>query len=283
MDWANDHDASLEKVMAVQGSLPVRLIMVPRYKIEDGSRIAHIATCRADETAHQIHERNKQSRFSYLPVVDEAGQISGLYRAERWFKKDKAPNRPILHDYEKLAERHLIGADADILHFVGQADKQPIKLAVAGGEIAGLVSQSDLQQLPVRSALFALLTSFEMVLAMSIAQKWPNDIHAWLDMIPENERKSVFKRIKSASQSNNSIGAIPATLFSHKVKIARNGNIGGISNHEHAKDLSKIVSLRNNLMHGNKYANTPKQAENVSRLVRAILALKRHMLGYLNG
>lgn len=68
MTCATNHDASIEKLQRVQGSLTVGLIMVDR---ED------FLTCSPDHTAQEVTERNPD-RFSYRPVIDEKSQVIGL-------------------------------------------------------------------------------------------------------------------------------------------------------------------------------------------------------------
>ena len=74
---------------------------------------------------------------------------------------DTTPHEPIADYFEPLSEDHLIGADASIIDFVMQAENHPVRLVVSDDEVAGLVSLSDLQHLPVRAAIFTLITSLE--------------------------------------------------------------------------------------------------------------------------
>ena len=59
--------------------------------------------------------------YSYLPVMDEAGVILGLYRAEKWLEKE-ALDQPICADFEPLSEDLVMGADATIIEFLRTAD-----------------------------------------------------------------------------------------------------------------------------------------------------------------
>ncbi len=83
MSWATNHDASLDVLKRVQGSLTVDLIMVPR---------AAFQTCTTEETVAQVNSRNPEG-FSYLPVIDGQRRVIGLYHAERWLSAD-APDTP---------------------------------------------------------------------------------------------------------------------------------------------------------------------------------------------
>ena len=73
-----------------------------------------------------------------------------------------------------MTEELVLGADGGVLDFVIEADRHPLKLIIQANEVAGLVSQSDLQQLPVPAALFLLLTSFKMATVQLIEASWPN-------------------------------------------------------------------------------------------------------------
>ena len=73
----------------------------------------------------------------------------------------------------------MIGADASIVEFVMTADKRPIRMVVSGDRVAGLVSLSDLQHLPVRAAIFTLITSLEIAMAKRIEEEWRDNATGW--------------------------------------------------------------------------------------------------------
>ena len=162
--WANPDNGGPDVLERVQRSLTVDMIMTPR---------ADLRTCRRDEIASAVMARNTE-HFSFLPVVDEPGRFLGLYRAERWFGKE-APQEKIGDDFEPFSEDVVIGADASIIDFVKNADERATRLVVSGDRVAGLVSLSDLQQLPVRAALFTLITRLEMAMAERIETEWVGD------------------------------------------------------------------------------------------------------------
>ena len=72
-------------------------------------------------------------------------------------------------DFVPFSEDIVIGADASIIDFVTTADERQTRLVVSGDRVAGLVSLSDLQQLPVRAALFTLITRLEIAMAQRMA------------------------------------------------------------------------------------------------------------------
>jgi hypothetical protein len=134
---ANDFNTA--RLRQVQGNLPVSLIMVPRKSF---------VTTNLREHQDILNERNSRTRFSYFPIEDAAGKIIGLYDASRWFK-GRAPSRQVREDYIPLGEDILIGSSVSIFDFITTSHKFPTKLVVEESGIAGLVSLSDIQQLPV--------------------------------------------------------------------------------------------------------------------------------------
>jgi hypothetical protein len=79
-------------------------------------------------------------------------RIVGLIEFASFMNGAKASG--LIRDWmQRLSDENLIGADASILTFVRDADRQRCRLIVAGHEISGLVSLADLQRLPVRAAL----------------------------------------------------------------------------------------------------------------------------------
>jgi hypothetical protein len=64
---------------------------------------------------------------------------------------------PVSARMSRLSDENLIGADASILTFVRNADRQKCRLVLSGLEISGLVSLSDLQRLPVWAACLGFM------------------------------------------------------------------------------------------------------------------------------
>ncbi|MFG6519506.1 CBS domain-containing protein [Sulfitobacter sp. 1A13496] len=266
MSWATNHDASLEKLQQVQGSLMVGLIMVPR---------TDFLTCGPSETAAKVKKANKLN-FSYIPVVDQKKRVVGLYNAERWFGDD-APNHPVESDYLPLSEDIVIGADASIFDFIRSADEVSTKLVVSGDGVAGLVSLSDVQQLPVRAALFALVTSLEMAMAMVIESRWPN-AEEWMELLTENRRGKLKDQIKIAKQRDGFVSEIAFTQFGDKSTLLHKGGLVEGTRTAHEARFNAIQDLRNDLAHANRYADTPEAAVTVCRVVRDIYEIKDQLL-----
>ncbi|MCI5039761.1 MAG: CBS domain-containing protein [Donghicola eburneus] len=269
MNAFNPHDHRLGDVLRVQGSLNVDLIMVRRDDF---------LTCSREETASQIAKRNTD-HYSYFPVIDKEGHVLGLYHAGRWFTAP-APETPIGDDFQPLSEQILIGADASIFDFIRQADTHPINLVVSESRITGLVSIYDLQKLPVRASLFALVTSFEMTMAVVIERLWKTT-DEWLALISENRREKICTPLQQAKRDDAYVSDIAFTQFADKKTILCKSGIAKDIGHSETKlklILGRIENLRNMLARANDYATTEGSAQAVCETVRDIYDLRRKLL-----
>ena len=265
--WANPGGASPDVLARVQRSLTVDMIMTSRDDLE---------TCRCDETPSAVMVRNTDN-FSYLPVVDENGRILGLYWAARWFDR-KAPKEPIGDDFMRFSEDIVIGADASIIDFVTTADERQTRLVVSGDRVAGLVSLSDLQQLPVRAALFTLITQLEIAMAQRIEEEWRDDNGSgWMELLSGERRKRILDAIGKAKQEDGFVSEIAFSQISDKATIIRKKRLVAGSGSSLARDFKTIRKLRDGIAHANNYADSPEVACGACATVRTILRIKKEL------
>ena len=265
--WATGSDVGSDVLDSLQHSLTVDTIMTPRSRL---------ATCRRDETVSAVMARNKDA-FSFLPVVDEVGRLLGLYRAERWFRKE-APSESIGSDFEPFCEDHVIGADASIIEFVMTADERPTRLVVSGDSVAGLVSLSDLQHLPVRAAIFTLITSLEIAMVKRIETEWHDDVTGWIELLSNGRREKMLDEVTMAKQRDGFVSEIMFTQISDKATIIRKKGLVAGSGKQLRRDFKDIRKLRDNIAHSNYYAETPEDAGRVCEVVRKIGAFREDLL-----
>ena len=258
--WAARAGTTLETVQAMQAGLTVGLIMTPRGKL---------MTCRPNDCIDSLMAANLD-RFSFLPVV-QTDLITGLYHAEQWFDEPPPPGRSIGDDFERLTEDHLVGSNAGILDFIKTGVERPTRLVVSGTEIVGLVCMADLHKLPVRAALFSVVTALEMVMADCIDDAWQDRPSGWLDLLSPDRRNDVTVRIADARQNDTYVSDIASTQFADKATIVLKQGLVAGSKSSLRKDFKAIRKLRDNLAHANDYASTPTAAKSVSRTVATVL------------
>lgn len=259
--WAtagrNDATASLADF---QEGLPVRLIATPRTAFQ---------VCRRDEAISSVVARNVY-QFDHFPVVESGGakvdKIIGLIRLDH-FMHGEPPSGRVADAMEPLSEDNLIGADASLLTFIRSADQQRCRLIVSGREISGLVSLSDLQQLPVRAALFAMVTHLEMSMASAIRRELTRH-EDWFARLPIGRQSKVADKLASAKSNDEFADMLLFTEFYDKVTILKKSPALQGSKSVFDADLSDIQSLRDNLAHANDYAATREAAIGLCETVR---------------
>ena len=266
--WARRTDVGFLALEGVQRGLTVESIMTP---------LARLMACRRGDNVRELMSRNT-GRYSFLPVLDEKDGILGLYRAEQWFDQEP-PDQLIGTEFVPFAESLVVGADATVIDFLTLAHEQPTKLVVSGHRVAGLVSLSDIQQLPARAALFTLITSLEIVMADWIEAKWPDDPESWLALLSLSRREMVCQRIQDFTNSDSFVGEVLCTEFADKCTIIRQRAPLPASRSQMSREFSAIRKLRDRLAHASHYAQSPQEALKVCCVTRRILKIRQHLLG----
>lgn len=264
MNPVPSHDLTTGRLRQVQGGLTVSLIMVPR-----GS----LMKCSRSDRQDELRRRNVND-YSALPVVGGDDRIIGLYDASRWFK-EPAPPEPVGNNFTPISEDILIGADASIFDFIRTADSHPTRFVVREHGIAGMVSLSDIQHLPVRAALFTLITGFEMAMAALIELVWPNG--DWQTNLNPERRAYLADEITKAREQDTYTGDLVLTQFCDKATLVRKTQRLKWSNRQIMALTGRAEKLRNKLAHGNHYAATIDEAEAICRMVRGVFDLQEQI------
>ena len=266
-NWAAQTDVGMDVLGKVQDSLPVHMIMTSRKGL---------MTCKRDETEAEVAAKNDYD-YSFLPVVDDDGRYIGIYKAEAWFGKE-APATPVSESYESFSEDLVIGADASIFDYMQVADQLPTRLVVSGHQVAGLISLSDLQTLPVRAALFSLITGLEITMARCIEHEFPDDASAWMRLISKGRQEKLLDRIDIARKEDTFVSEIAYSQFCDKATIVRKSKFLSACGVDVRRDFKRIEKLRNDIAHANTYAESPDKARDVCRIARSIFEIKAELI-----
>lgn len=237
----------------------------------------NFASCRLDDSLQSVAERN-ESKFDFMPVLqggDGNDHIVGIVRLDHYFESS-APAVPVSEAFRPLHESYLIGVDASILSFMREADTRPFRLLISDQGVVGLVSLSDLQKLPVRAALFSIVTGLEITMTEAIQTADPGGKN-WINCISAERQVDLQKRIKEAKQKGGIVTELLFTQFCEKRDILikllfRKETIP--RRKELARKFRRIEELRNDLAHANDYAVDNQSAAGVCATVRDILAMR---------
>ena len=246
--------------------LTVDLIVTKRALLE---------TCAADEALASVIERNRNNGFDFLPVTEPASRkpdsyarIVGLIEILPYMH-GKEPQGDVREIMRPLSEENLIGADASIIAFVRNADHQRCRLVISGPEISGLVSLSDLQRLPVRAALFAMVTQLEMIMASRIRSEFGNS-DGWIERISNDRQLKLHEQAAAAKSDDGFVDLLLFTHFADKVTIIKKSPDFGWSKGSFERELGQVQELRDDLAHANDYAATRAAAIRTCETVRMI-------------
>jgi hypothetical protein len=260
--WSGRSSASPDLMAALQDRLPIALIATPRHALR---------TCRSDEMLAEVMARNDEG-FDYFPVIDATRhgheRIIGLIELVPYLHGQTAGG--IVREHmSALSEDNLIGADAGILTFVRTADRHGCRLVMSGAEISGLVSLSDLQQLPVRAALFALITHVEMTMAEAIRREF-NGSEEWKTRLSEGRQQKLERKRGEAKSADNLVDDLLLTEFVDKATIIWKSPNFTDGKRRFEDDMTEARKLRDNLAHANEYAAARDAAAKVCDTVRKI-------------
>lgn len=262
--WARSGADPPHTLSDYQESIPIELIATPRRDFR---------ICRRDDRVCGLVDRYSYDQIDHLPVMDGQsgpdGSIVGVFPVAELARSGGAEGS-VGERMEPLREEHLIGADASILSFVRGAEARPFRLVISGPEIIGLVSISDLQRLPVRAALFALVTLLELVMAEAIQRRLP-DSDAWMELLSEGRRGKVHEQEERGRGSDTLVDRVLYTQFCDKVTIiAKMDGPRNWSLEPFDCDMRGAQDLRDELAHANEYAASLDAARKVCQLVRAM-------------
>lgn len=244
---------------STQAALPISLIATPRTAL---------LTCSPDENVSDVVSRFAD--FDHIPVTEDGrfeSRILGLLDAHR-YRGGKCAQK-VTDVYFSLREEHLIGSDAPIIDFIREADERDCRLLVAGKSISGLVTLSDLQALPVRASLFALVTRLELVMTEGIKREFGGS-DDWMERMSPGRREKLRDQIELAKKGEAFVEALLCTQFVDKFTvIAKSPKLPG-DRKGFVRDLGAAQKLRDAIAHANEYASTRAKALDVCATVRTI-------------
>jgi hypothetical protein len=246
---------------AFEDGLPVRLIATPRERMK---------TCHIEEDLKSVVDRNQVDQFDFLPVTtpDAPNRIIGLIELAS-FRVGTLMEGSVGRHMQPLSEENLIGADAAILSFVRDADRHRVRLIVSGRDISGLVSLFDIQKLPARAALFAVVTQLEIVMKNAIRREFCGS-DGWLERLAPARRLLVAAEIKKSQADDSFVDSLLFTQLADKATIIRKSSKSSLEASTFKSEFYKIQGLRDKLAHAKEYALTRQAASRVCQTVRLI-------------
>ena len=267
----------------VHHSLTVTLIATRRDGHADRPTVR---ACRLDDSLAQVSADNVNPAFDYLPVEADGRDIVGLFHAKSYVNATEDGGKALVRDHMcPLSEADLIGADATIFDFISRVRPKPL-LVVSGRRINGLVAWSDLQKLPVRAAVFALVTGFELTMYEAIKAVSPES-HGWRKHLSPKRLKEAEAVYELRGGYESDVELLLCTAFCDKRTMlkkclpfdprAKESRSMPMSKGKFESDVKRIEDLRHPLAHASSYAMSWDAVENLRDTVRILVELRKHI------
>ena len=237
------------------------MLQQTKLGLETGLCVRHITTygletCDIDDDTATVLDDPRLRAFDCIPVRDNGDVVGCLWRAQGLAGTAKRHMQPI-------SERLLVSADLPLTQFMSRFADAPHRLVLDGASIAGIVTWSDLQKLPVRLFIFSLITYLEMVMAQTISAQAMSESQ-WLQLVSEGRRDKIEQKRLQMQRRNLEPPLVELTDFADKRDILRKRlALGG----SFERQLKAIEELRNTTDHAGSYAESP---EAVQRLVQCL-------------
>ncbi|MDE2979928.1 MAG: CBS domain-containing protein [Gemmatimonadota bacterium] len=257
----------------LHAGLTVELIQTPRDDL---------VTCCPQEKAAEVLDRNlagngaQGETYDYLPVEDR-GEIVGLFRTRRGDENPPMEGQAVETLMDPLSPRNLIGSDGTILDFLREVDERPYRLVVSGNGISGLVTWSDLQKLPVRTAVFGLITGFELEMIRAIRRAYPSG-DAWSEHLGSDAKERVDRLIQRSRKNDSEVDSLLYTTFRDKAKILLNIDGPGVWVGSRSRNMAQLRTindfLRNPVAHARDYVAAREDVERLQAMIQGLLSLR---------
>ena len=266
-------DRHLDDLKSVQGQLTLANIMTPRRDF---------ICCTAKEPAQSVMERISPI-FDAIPVIDSNDPTDTTAEIIGLLYRDKIPyrNRTICAadcaDTSAASKAHSV--DKNLLVYTQGISGHPVEFVTDGRDIVGLVTPFDLERLPVRIALFALIIDVERLMGTLVMTRFP-DTAEWEQRVSP-ALKTELRTGLARSRGRDSVGqAILSVGFGVKLDLLTHCFAELHHSSWFLQERHEIRLLRNNVAHGAPFPDVmqlPSQVRNLFRL-RSLIAKRNNEL-----
>jgi hypothetical protein len=218
-----------------------------------------LSTCGGDETIDGVRLRVDAYDFDNVPVREgdiDNGPIVGMVEEIKTHPRDA-----LVGDVMKpLAESMLIAGDVPLVHLLPNIPDREYRLVLEGSRVMGVVTPSDVVQLPVRLLVFALLIHLEETMSNVIRAHTNDDQNEILDALPPDRRARVQRLLKKHAESGLNPSPVDAMYFGDKAVLMF--DLGVVPDIPVDRKLfDDFRELRNRVDHALEYAETREKLE----------------------
>ncbi|WP_420632799.1 hypothetical protein [Candidatus Palauibacter sp.] len=252
----------------VHTGLAAEQIAVPRSQIR---------MCSASDLVSKVRARNRDPTFDYLPVHDADGHLIGLLSNHAIDDAGSGGgggggDSQVGEHMDPLSEADLIGAETPITALIGRVRQKPF-LVISAQAIIGMVAWSDLQKLPVRAALFALVTGLELTMYETIKRHFGKR-EDWTLHLAQGRLNRAEKEYRDQCERGSDVDLLLCTQFCDKRDILIKSFEFAIEKRKLERKCKAIEQIRNDVAHANNYAMSFEQVEQLRAMLRDLGELR---------
>jgi CBS domain-containing protein len=186
--------------------------------LDKGIQVHHIASfdlecCSPQDTVKSVMERGEWLIFSQILVRDEGRAVGIIERT------GAETDNTVARQMRPLSDAMLISATAPLSEFLKICRCDTFRLVVDTTRIAGIVTVSDLQKLPVRLHTFARIAHLEMLMSEIITIRSSGKDDLWKHMIAARRILNAENYRAEYRRDNLDLPLIEYTDFGDKVKV----------------------------------------------------------------
>ena len=242
---------------AMEASFHVRLI---------GTFTPDLIWAPADADAATWLQSNNPD-FDQFPVNQDDAAVGILVR------EGDHTGKAVRDAMQPLRDGLIVSADMPIADLIPQLRASHHRLILRGGRIDGLVTHSDLLKLPVRLAVFALITHLEQVMADVVCAHWPND--SWFERLSPGRQDKIVEKESELRVRDLNPPRIELTDFCDKRDLCM--EIIDSSKRRFAQELDDLRDLRDQLAHAATFVDRTDAKTGVVAFVDKFEAAKRRI------
>jgi hypothetical protein len=225
--------------------------------LEEGLRVADIAvfdllTCEPTDRIADVLSRVARFDFDNVPVRDGECVIGVVEDIKR-----QSPAAEVEDVRAPLAESMLVAGSTSLRAFLPRIADRPYRLVVSEGGIAGVVTPSDVVQLPVRLLVFALIAHLEEVMRAAIRETQPDDERT-VEKLGARRLENVQTTLRRQKKKGLNPAPLDVTQFIDKANLLFDLPVVTEKEGDRAM-FTQFYELRNKVDHVDRYAETPEK------------------------
>ena len=168
---------------------------------------------------------------------------------------------------------HMVTGDLGLADTLDLLSEREFVFVIEGDEVAGLITLSDLQRIPVGMAVLAIILATELGLNELIARHYGE--RGFLAHLSEDRRRQVRERHEELRKRNLETSPIDALMLDERLglvgKVQRyRRDLGFASRDRYESWAEELKRLRNALAHGNTLLDHQPDARLALELVRRV-------------